>query len=254
MSLKKLFGPSLRLKLLLRRLSVASPKVSIKGQLPLPLRMLVMAVVLGLAGAIALGIYDLGRRLAGSRGVVSEEQLDNLRQKLAQVTAERDRFSGGVDAAESALQIERTAQEQLAAQVKTLIAENARLKEDLAFYDSLLPNTTGQGLAIRRLKAEIIAPNQIRYRLLVMHGAGGNREFTGNLQLAVSVLREGKNAMIVFPDSKAPDLDKYKLSFRHYQRLEGVLTLPDNVTMQSVQARILEKGQVRAQQSANLQH
>ncbi len=252
MSLKKLFGPSLRLKLWRRRLSVASPKVSIKGHLPWPLRMLMMAVVLGLAGAIALGIYDLGRKLAGGRSAVSEEQLDEMRVQLDRVTTERDRYSGGVDAAESALQIERTAQEQMAAQVKTLIAENARLKEDLAFYDSLLPTSTGQGLAIRRLKAEVIAPNQIRYRMLVMHGGGGDREFIGNLQLVVTVLRDGKNAMMVFPESKATDLDKYKLSFRHYQRLEGVLTLPDNVTMQSVQARILEKGQVRAQQSANL--
>jgi hypothetical protein len=34
--------------------------------------------------------------------------------------------------------------------------------------------------------------------------------------------------------------------------MEGVLTLPEGVTMKAVQARILQNGQIRAQQAANL--
>ncbi|WP_243656844.1 DUF6776 family protein [Paucimonas lemoignei] len=248
-----MFGSSLRLKLWQRRLSVAAPKVSIRHHLPWPLRLLLMAVVLGLAGAIALGTYDLGRQLAKSGMPVDPAELDGLRERLSQVSAERDRFSGSMDAAESQLQIERSAQKQLAAQVKTLIAENARLKEDLAFFESLLPSSTGAaGIAIRRLTAEMIAPNQLKYRLLVMQGGKGERNFVGNLQLTVNVVREGKNAMMIFPDNKSGETEKFKLTFQHYQRLEGVLNLPEGATVQTVQARILEKGQVRAQQSAKL--
>jgi hypothetical protein len=251
MALGKLFGPSLRLKLWRRRLSVAAPKVSIRHHLPWPLRLLLVTVVLGLAGAIALATYDLGRQLAGRGKGVDPVELSSLRERLAQVSAERDQFSGGVDSAESQLQIERSAQKQLATQVKTLVAENARLKEDLAFFESLLPASTGaRGISIRRLTAEIIAPNQLKYRLLVMQGGKGERNFVGNLQLAVSVVHDGKNAMIIFPDGKSGEIDKFKLAFQHYQRMEGVLNLPEGVTMQAVQARILEKGQLRAQQSA----
>ena len=53
-------------------------------------------------------------------------------------------------------QIERAAHKQLAAQVKALEAENARLKEDLAFFDSLLPAGTGsEGISIRRLEDRV---------------------------------------------------------------------------------------------------
>lgn len=253
MSLKNLFGPSLRLKLWRRRLSVAAPRVSIRHHLPWPLRLLLLTIVLGLAGAIALATYDLGRKLTGRSDAISPAQVSELHERLAQATAERDRFSGSVDAAESQLQIERTAQQQLATQVKTLLAENARLKEDLAFFEKLLPSSTGAaGISIQRLVVESIAPNQLKYRLLVMQGGKGGHEFIGNLQLTVSVVREGKSAMIVFPDTKSADGDRYKLAFQHYQRMEGTLNLPEGVTVQSVQARILEKGQLRTQQSAKL--
>ncbi|WP_241687752.1 DUF6776 family protein [Janthinobacterium sp. 17J80-10] len=251
--MKNLFGPSLRLKLWRRRLSVAAPRVSIRHHLPWPLRLLLVAIVLGMAGAIALATYDLGRNLTGRGNTISPAQVSDLHERLAQATTERDRFSGGVDAAESQLQIERTAQQQMAAQVKNLLAENARLKEDLAFFERLLPASTGAaGISIQRLAVESIAPNQLKYRLLVMQGGKGGREFVGNLQLAVSVVREGKSAMIIFPDAKTGDGERFKLAFQHYQRMEGTLNLPEGAIVQTVQARILEKGQLRAQQSAKL--
>ncbi len=200
MSLGKLFGPSLRMKLWRRRLSVAAPKVSIRRHLPWPLRLLLAALVLGLAGAIALATYDLGRKLAGRGPVVNPAELSSLREQLVQAHAERDQYSGSVDAAESQLQIERSAQKQLMEQVKSLVAENARLKEDLAFFESLLPAGTGaQGIAIRRLLIEAIAPNQLKYRLLVMQGGKGEREFVGNLQLAVTVIRRREKCYDKFP-------------------------------------------------------
>ncbi len=253
MNLSRWFGTSLRFKLWRRRLSVAAPKVIIQRHLPWPLRLLLVAIMLGLSGAIALGTYDLGRNLAGFHSGANKAEMASLKEQFDALTAERDQYSGSANAAESQLNIERSAQKQLMAQVKLLETENAKLKEDLAFFESLLPASTGpQGVTIRRLKAEIIAPNQLKYRLLVMQGGKGEREFVGNLQLVVTVLQNGKSAMMIFPEGNASDVEKYKLGFKHYQRIEGVLTLPAGVSLQAVQARILERGQIRAQQSVNL--
>ena len=62
----------------------------------------------------------------------------------------------------------------------------------------------------------------------------------------------GKSVMITFPDLKPAELDKFKLSFKHYQRVEGVLTLPEGTVAKTVQARVLENGQIRTQLSVNL--
>lgn len=251
-SLNPFFG-NLKFKLWVRRLSVSAPRMTIKSRLPWPLRMVFVAVVFGLGGALAMWTYDLGRSFTGFIPGASREQLETFKEQVDKIKAERDQFSTTVNAAESQLNIERSAQRQLAVQVKILETENVRLKEDLAFFESLLPaDTGGQGVSIRRLKAEIIAPNQLRYRLLVMQGGKGERDFVGNLQLAVTVLQGGKSAMMVFPDVNSGGADKFKLSFKHYQRVEGVLTLPEGVSMKMLQARIMDKGQVRAQQNANL--
>lgn len=221
--------------------------------MPWAVRMSISALMLGMAGAVALWIYDGGRDLAGPSEGQPREQLAQYERQIEALVAERDQLSSAANAAESRLNIERSAQKQLASQVKALESENIRLKEDLAFFESLLPNATGpEGLAIRRLKVDMVAPNQLRFRMLVMQGGKGDQEFAGTVQLAVSVLRDGKDAMIIFPDGNPSDNNKYKLGFRHYQRVEGVLTLPEGVSAKLVQARVLEKGQVRAQVSTNL--
>lgn len=249
----KLFGNSLKYKLWRRRLSVAAPRMTIKRSLPWPLRLVLLAVALGFGGAIAMWTYDLGRSITGFHPGANKAALADLREEVDSLSAERDRYMGTANAAESQINIERALQKQLAVQVKTLEAENAKLKEDLAFFESLLPASTGaQGISIRRLQASAAAPNQLRYRLLIMQGGKGEREFVGNLQLIVNIQQAGKNAMMTFPDGKAGDSEKYRLSFKHYQRVEGTVTLPEGVVMKSVQARILDRGQVRAQQSANL--
>jgi hypothetical protein len=244
---------SLKYKLWRSRLSVSSAKVTVQSQRPWALRMLVIATVIGLGGAIALWTYDLGRGLTGRGTGDAREELAKYKEQLEKITAERDQLSTTANASESQVNIERSAQRQLATQVKTLEVENTKLKEDLAFFESLLPNAAGPfGVAIRRLQVDPVAPNQVRYRLLIMQGGKGDREFVGNLQLTVTTLQAGKSAMMIFPENNSSELDKFKLSFRHYQRVEGILILPDGASAKMVQARVLERGQIRAQLAANL--
>jgi hypothetical protein len=58
--------------------------------------------------------------------------------------------------------------------------------------------------------------------------------------------------MMEFPDPKSRDAAKLKLSFKHYQRLEGQITLPEGVIVKSAQMTVLEKGELRAKQSVSL--
>jgi len=247
------FGSNLRMKLWLRRMSISAPRMTIKTQMPWYWRLAFAVAVVTLGGAGALWAYDLGRSLAGINPGATREQVAQLKDDIEKLRSERDQYSTTVNSAESQLNIEKAAQRQLVTQVKTLEGENTKLKEDLAFFESLLPADTGPlGVSIRRLKAEIVAPNQVRYRLLIMQGGKGAKDFAGNIQLVVTVIQSGKSAMMIFPDGKTGDVDKFKLAFKHYQRMEGVLTLPEGVVMKAIQARVLQNGQIRVQQAATL--
>ena len=233
-------------------MSISAPRMTIKTQLPWPLRVGAFLIMLALCLAFIKFGYEQGR-VPGFNGGVSKDQVDQLREQVEKLTAERDQYSSTANAAETKQNMDKSEQAQLELQVKSLETENSKLKEDLAFFESLLPvDNNSLGVSIRRMKTEIAAPNQLRYQLLLMQGGKGDQNFVGNLQLTVTVLQGGKSAMIVFPEANSTEPDKFKLTFKHYQRVEGVLTLPEGAVMKSVQARILDKGQIRAQFSANI--
>lgn len=209
-------------------------------------------MLLLIVGGLAFWTYGLGRGMNALGDAISAEEAQRLEAQAAKAQAERDRAANHLNTAENQLAMERAAHKQLAAQVQTLTAENARLEEDLAFFDSLLPSgPASEGISIRRLKMELQPPNQLRYRLLIMRRGNNTQDFKGSLALSLSVTQAGKPALLAFPgkDEKA---EPFQLEFRRYQRIEGILTLPEGVQVKNAQVRVLENGKVRAQQSATM--
>lgn len=243
----------MKAKLWLRRRSISAPRMTVTTAMPWTARIIFALVLLGLGALLGVWAYDNGRSAVGMAPRPSRAEVDQLSSKVAQLQAERDRLSSAANASESQLTMERSAQKQLSGQLKTLEAENTRLKEDLAFFERLLPtNNKGAGVSIRGITAEITAPGQLTYRLLVMQGGKSATNFEGALRLSVSIVQNGRSSVLNFPDGKSAEINSFKLGFRHYQRLEGVLSLPPGATARSIQAVVLEKGQVRAQQTLNL--
>lgn len=226
--------------------------MTINHQQPWPIKLALIALVLGVGGAIALWTYDLGRSFAfGPK--FSAKQVQLLQKQIELISAERDQLASTANTVESKENIEKSTQKQLTEQVKALTTENLKLKDDLVFFESLMPSSTGaEGITIKRIKAEMQAPGQLRYQILVMQGGKGNRDFGGEVQLTLTLVQAGKPAMMQFPDVKAGESGKIKLLFRHYQRLDGVITLPDGATVKTVLVKVMDKGQQRAQQSINL--
>ena len=242
----------MKFKLLLRRLSISAPRMTVKTQRPWPLSLLMLASAIGLGGAVALWTYDLGRAFTGTKRLATTDAVAYQAQ-LQKLGADRDQLSATVNAAESKLIIERTAKNQLAAQLKSLETENTKLKEDLAFFESLLPTDTGtQEVAIRRLTIDAVGSNQLRYRMLLMQGGPGKTDFSGSLELVLTGSQAGRNTVTIYPKVSDRDREKFKLQFRHYQRIEGILIIPEGISPRSLQARVLKNSQVRAQVTTNL--
>lgn len=234
-------------------MTISAPKMTIKRHMPWPAMALLWAAAIGVAVAVAVWTYQLGRNnLPGLQGD-DGEQMEVLTEQVKKLSSENDRLQSASNASQNELKIAQTAQAQLAVQVKNLEAENNRQKEDLAFFDSLLPTNLGApGITIQRFKAEVAAPNQLRYRVLVMQGGAGTQQFAGNLQLSVTIWQAGKSATMNFPETNSTDLARYRLAFKYYQRVEGLLNVPEGATIKAVAVRVLDRGQVRAQQSVDL--
>lgn len=243
----------MRWRLIRRRLSISAPRMAVRSHLPWPVRWVVVALMLGFSAALALWAFEFGRGLAGLNpalgvgGPDATELVAQLRRQLGDARRERDAAQSVANSADSLLKAERVTQQRLAEQVKVLETENLALKDDLGFFERLLP-ASGDALSVRGLQIEPAGPGQWRFQLLVMQqGARKQPEFKGRVELLMSGLRDGRPWSATAPAFRQP------IAFRQYRRVEGLLPAPPAVTVQQVLVRVLdEAGQARASQVLTL--
>lgn len=235
----------MRLKLLRRRLTISAPRMAVRSALPWPLRWVVMALVLGFCAAIALWAFELGKDLAGIDDGAREE-LARARDQLATLRAERDQARSQADTQANLLTMEKAAQDKLAAQVRQLQEENRALRDDLGFFEQLIPASGSEAVAVRGLQAELVTPQQLRWQVLVMQSARKPAEFNGRLELVLAGTQAGK------PWTQTVPVGPQALALRQYRRLDGVIDLPAQVVVKNLTVRVLEGGATRAVQSIRL--
>lgn len=245
----------MKFKLLRRRLSISAPKMTIKTHIPWPLRAAAVVVLLGISIALGLWAYDAGKQFAGF-GVDLKAEVARLHEQVQQLTAERDQLAATSSGIESRISIERATQEQLASQIKILEAENAKLKNDLAFFENLSGGAkVAEGVTVKRFEIEPDStPNQFHYRILLVQGGKPGKDFSGDLQLILTLQQGGKAVMMTLPraGTEVTDANQYQVSFRFYKRLEGSFSIPADASLKQAQVRILERGTLRAQQNLSL--
>jgi hypothetical protein len=233
----------MRWRLLRRRLSISAPRMIVRSHLPWPLRWVLVALSLGFSAAIALWAFEFGKDIAGLDRH-SKDELARLRVEVAQLRSERDQAQGIANTADSLLKAGSVAQERLSRQVHQIEAENLALKADLGFFQRLLPAAAGQGLTVRALQAELKAPGQTRYQLLVMQNGNLAAEFAGRYEIVLSGTLEGRAW------SFSPPGGPKALVLRQYARVEGVIEHPEQAVVKTVQVRVTDpKGQLVATQT-----
>lgn len=235
----------MRFRLLRRRLTISAPRVAIRSALPWPVRWLALAVVFGFCAAVALWAFEFGRSIAGL-DTVSREEVLQLRSELERLRAEGQEQQTVAHTAESLLVTERAVKESLMAQVRQLEADNRALREDLGFFEKLIPPARAEGLSIRSLQAEVLGGMQLRWQVLVIQAARNAPEFNGRLELVLTGTQDGAPWTQTRPPQGQP------LQLRQYRRVDGVLDLPPGVVVKTVTARVLEGTTVRAVQAMPL--
>jgi len=224
----------MRWKLWRRRLSVSAPRMIVRSHLPWPLRWAVAALALGFSGALAMWAFETGKNIAGLDRDAKEE-LSRLRVEVAQLRDEREKALSIANTADSLLKTERTAQERLAQQLKQTEAENLALKNDLGFFERLLPAAAGESaLSIRGLQAEAVTPGQLRYQLLLMQTGKSRPEFSGRYEMTLSGTLEGRSWSLVPPGGTQP------LQVRQYRRVEGLIDHPPQAVIKMVTVKVTD--------------
>ena len=235
----------MRFRLLRRRLTISAPRMAVRSAMPWPLRWVVVAIVLGFCAAIGLWAFEFGKDIAGLDKDAKEE-LVKLRDEAKRLREERDKAQSVANTSGSLLTAERAAQEKLATQIRQLEADNRSLRDDLGFFEKLIPSPGAESIAIRGVQAELLSPTQLRWQVLVIQAVKNAPQFTGKIELALSGVQGGKPWSATVPEGGVA------VQLQQYRRIEGVYDLPPSTVLKAVTVKLTKDGVVKAVQNVRL--
>jgi hypothetical protein len=241
----------MRLRLLLRRLTISAPRMAVRSDMAWPIRWAVWAIVFGFCAAMALWAFEFGKDIAGLDSGTKGDVL-RLRAELAAAQAElisvkddRDKAQSIANTAGTLMTTERASLESFIGQVKQLETDNRSLRDDLVFFEKLIPVAGPDGLSIRGLQVDQKG-GTIKWQALVMQAGKHVSEFDGRLELTFSGFSNGKPWVSALPDGPLA------IKIRQYGRLEGEFDLPPQTVLKGVSAKVMQGPAVKATQSIKL--
>lgn len=238
---------TLKIKRFRRRFGITAPRVTIRTHFGWQWY---AAGVIGLIVVVATVVWWLAQR---DEVVMMRTELEMQRQRIAEMDSELGKLRAQAGTEQSVVQMERTTQQQLSTRLKALEQENVALKEDIALFERLVP-ADGAEATLRIERLNVVSTGEggrYRYRLLVgFQPSKQEKEFKGRLQLSVMALQGGKEINIVLP-KEGDAVSDYAVELRHFLRKEGAFVLPPGSRLKSVEARLLQGGNIKAKQSAN---
>jgi cell division protein FtsB len=241
-----------------RKFSISAPKLSVRPHVPWYVRWAILLPFLALFGLLVWWAYNSGLEFAGFHRGQAEQELSDLHERVKYLESENSRLSNQVAAYERQGQIDQASNQGIEAQLKNLHDENARLQEDLLFFQNLpLTGAREAELSIHRLKIEPDSlPGEYLCRMLLVQSVQQRgKAFQGSMQLVVNGEQDGKKVVLQFPQEDSPsDVASYQLSFKYYQRVDKGFKLPPEMKVESVQVRVYEKGtqEPKVQQTVGL--
>ena len=213
---------------------------------PMPWWGRIAALVAGIA--VVTGMwwwgFDFGQVFGGFDRKEVEARLSTLDAEATRLRAEAADLRGRNSRLESDLAMSRGAEQGLSRQSSNLVTENAQLKEEVAFLQRLVADSSKQaGLSIPRLTIDVDPDGAYRYNLIVVRGGNPKGDFEGHVALQAALSApDGEVVTLTLPDDQPETRAGLDLRFKYYQRIEGTLRLPPGSRLTALIARAYEDG------------
>lgn len=227
---------------------ISAPKMAVRTHLPWWSRGALLATLLVVIAGMWWWGFDFGQIFGGFNRKEIEQRLTTLEADVDKYRGEATELRARNSALESEQSMNRGTQEALTKQATELAGENAQLKEELAFLQKLVSDSSKTvGLQIQRLTVEPDGEDMWRYSVLVVRGGNPNDEFSGNVvlqaTLAAGAWAGAVPKIILLPDDDPATASTLTLKFKYYQRVEGRFRVPAGARVTGVSARAYEAGQ-----------
>ena len=231
-----------------RQFGIAAPRMAVRTHLPWWGRGAILLTLLAIIGGMWWWGFDFGQIFGGFNRKEVEARLVSLEADANKFRAEAAELRARNATLESELAMTRGKQEALSKQTVELTGENAQLKEELAFLQKLVSDSSKTvGLQIQRLDVEPDGEDTWRFSILVVRGGSPKDEFVGNVVIRATLAgtppAESATKAIQIPDDDPETSPALGLKFKYYQRVEGRFRVPAGSRVTAVAVRAYESGQ-----------
>lgn len=211
------------MKVLARRLrqhfGMTARHVAVRSDLPWYGRLVLWLLLIGLGFGIGHWRY-------------ADVDVVHLSRQVKQLQQENAELQGRLVRSDRQSQVDQAAQGNLAKEMAALQDQDMQLKEEIAFYKSILAEGSPSGIvklhSIKLTKGE--KPGEYQYRILLVQSGRHDKMVQGSLRL----LMNGGQALETGSG--------IKINFKYYQRVEGSFTMPAAGQGQGLQVQFFEAG------------
>lgn len=216
-----------------------SPQLIISEHDPLKRWILIAALVFAvIAGGFLL--YDYGRSRASFDFAALEAEREVMHEQLEKLTRERNSLQQQLVASKRSSEIELQAYSEVDASLRDLQAEILELKEEVAFYRSIVaPRESSRGLRIQRFKITPAADNKTyRYKLVLTQVIKNNRVTRGEVDIQIEGVQNGKHRTMQLTEVSVEKQRDIPFKFKYFQSFEGDLILPEGFVPSRVNIKV----------------
>lgn len=232
------------LRWLKNRFGAGAPRVAVTAHVPWYMRWVILTCVVGAIVGASWATYYFGSEFAGFRKSEIESEMKRLNALTAKQEAALAETRKLLAISDSQRKIESASHGDLAKQVKSLSVENASFKDDLAFFQSLLPAPgKDDAVAVNRFKLEPDAmPGEFRYRMVLVQGGQRPVDFQGTLQLVITAQQGAQKVVLTLPAENDAKSQQFQLNFKSFQRVEGTFKVEAGTVVKNIQVRVYQNG------------
>lgn len=204
--------------------------------------MVIVLLLLGIAGSF--GGYQYGMRQGGFNKLIADEKIGDLNTQVRTLT---EKYSGLINdntALERTAEMDREALQEVKTALVNLQEESVGLREEIAFYKSLVKPTKMQpGLKVQSLAIKPMGDSNVYdFKLVLTHVRKQKQEIAGTVDFRVLGMLKDRQVVYALSDLSVTNDKQLEFKFTYFQSFEGSLKLPKGFTPQFVTVLLKPKG------------
>lgn len=232
-----------------------SPQTTTQTAAPSRARGGASVIALAVLAGMLLGGGGLWLYRSLTQPADQSEQIQLAMQNLAHSQQSLQQIQSEFEVLRGQLVLEESTRKGLEKSLLSTQTELAQTREQLAFYEQLLPPGPSGSITVRALEVSKRG-DLLEYKVLLQRNAPEGKPFSGRLQFQLTGRQDGKNVKIDLTPSSGPDsglaessveqTDPLILNFNQFQRAMGWLALPPGFEPTALTLNVLEGSVIRA--------